>query len=78
MAELTLTDVDEEVLSRLRDRASRHGRTTPQEATGILADAVRGQSPTNWEAVDNIFRRLQTAGQTFSDSADLVREDRDR
>jgi hypothetical protein len=31
-----------------------------------------------WGSVDAIYRRLATSGQVFSDSADLLREDRDR
>jgi hypothetical protein len=34
--------------------------------------------PDAWEPVDAIYRRLEATGRTFSDSADLLREDRDR
>jgi antitoxin FitA len=78
MAELVLTDVDDVILSRLQERATRHGRTPAQEAKEILADAVRGQSPDPWAPVDDIYRRLAASGQTFSDSAEFLREDRDR
>jgi antitoxin (DNA-binding transcriptional repressor) of toxin-antitoxin stability system len=33
---------------------------------------------TKWAAVDAIYQRLQKSGKGFSDSADLLREDRDR
>jgi hypothetical protein len=49
-----------------------------QEANAILADAVRGQRPDVWTPVDAIYDRLAASGQTFSDSADFLREDRDR
>jgi plasmid stability protein len=78
MAELVLTNVDDRVLHRLRERAVRHGRTLTDEAKAILAEALHGNGPDAWAPVDAIYHRLATSGQTFSDSADLLREDRDR
>ena len=78
MPELILTDVDEVVLHQLQERATRHGRTPAEEASAILAEALRGKHPHAWAAVDAIYHRLAASGQTFSDSADLLREDRDR
>ncbi len=78
MAELVLTDVEDGVLHQLRQRAVRHGRTPTEEAKVILAEALRGQGPDLWAPVDAIYHRLATSGRTFSDSADLLREDRDR
>lgn len=73
MVELLLTDVDEVVLQRLRERANRHGRTPEKEASVILAETV---DP--WKAVDEIRERLAASGRIFCDSAELLREDRDR
>ncbi len=78
MAELVLADVDDLVLSRLKERALRHGITPAQEAKAILAEAVRRQLPDAWASVDELYQRLAASGQSFSDSADLLREDRDR
>jgi plasmid stability protein len=78
MAELVLTDVDEVVLDHLRERAARHGRTSAEEAKAILEEALRGRSPDAWAPVDAIYHRLAASGRTFSDSAELLREDRDR
>jgi antitoxin FitA len=78
MAELVLTDLDEVVLDHLRERATRHGRTSVEEAKAILAEALRGEGPDVWAPVDAIYRRLAASGRAFSDSADLLREDRDR
>jgi plasmid stability protein len=78
MAELVLSDVDDVVLYHLQERGKRHGRTPAQEAKAILAEVVRGQHPDVWAPVDAIYRRLAASGQTFSDSADLLREDRER
>jgi plasmid stability protein len=78
MPELVLTDVDDVVIHGLRERASRHGRTPAEEAKTILADALRDTNPDAWAPVDAIYQRLAASGRTFTDSADLVREDRDR
>ena len=78
MAELVLTDVDDVILNHLQERASRHGRTPAEEAAEILAEAVRGPCPDVWAPVDEIYHRLAASGQNFSDSAELMREDRDR
>ena len=78
MAELVLTDVDDVVLHNLQDRATRHGRTPAQEAEAIIAEALCGNPSDPWAAVDAIYHRLAATGRTFSDSAELLREDRDR
>jgi len=78
MQELVLTDVDDVVLQDLRERAARRGRTPAEEAKAILAEALHSKLPDVWAPVDAIYHRLEASGGAFSDSADLVREDRDR
>lgn len=78
MAELVLTDVDEVVLHDLEERGSRHGRSPAEEAKAILAEALRGKRLADWEPIDSIYNRLAATGQKFSNSADLLREDRER
>jgi plasmid stability protein len=78
MAELVLTDVDNSVLHILEERALRHGRTPAEEAKAILAEALHDRRPDAWAQVDKIYHRLAASGRTFSESADLLREDRDR
>lgn len=78
MAELVLNDVENDLLDRLQMRATRHGRTPAEEAKAILLKALHGRGEELWEPVDAIYHRLATSGRTFSDSADLLREDRDR
>lgn len=77
MAELVLTDVDENVINRLRERAARSGRTPEQEAGAILAETV-SDKPNPWAAVDAIYNRLAASGVLQPDSVELLREDRDR
>jgi len=78
MPELVLTDVADAVLHQLQERATHHGRTPAEEAKAILAESLRGNRSDAWAPVDAIYHRLEDSGQTFSDSADLLREDRDR
>jgi plasmid stability protein len=78
MAQLILTDVEDAVLANLRERANLHGRTPSDEAKNILAEVLRTNGAGAWQSVDAIFHRLATANRTFSDSADLLREDRGR
>jgi plasmid stability protein len=78
MAELVLSDVEEGVLYRLWERATNHGRTPAEEAKAILSQALHGSEPVGWAQVDEIYERLAASGRNFSDSADLLREDRDR
>jgi plasmid stability protein len=78
MTELVLADVDDLVLHRLQERATHHGRTPAEEAKAILADVLGGKRPDDWAQVDVIYSRLAASGRNFSDSADLLREDRDR
>ena len=78
MPELVLTDLDEVVIHDLRERATRHGRSPTEEAVAILTASLMAETENVWAPIDAIHRRLVASGQTFSDSAELVREDRDR
>jgi plasmid stability protein len=78
MAELVLTEVNERILYHLRARAAGHGRTPEEEAKAILSDALEGEEQDVWAQVDALYRHFTASARTFSDSADLLREDRDR
>lgn len=78
MQELVIANVDDGVFQGLQDRATRHGRTPAAEAKAILAAALSRHFPDDWGPVDAIYQRLAASGQMFSDSAELIREDRDR
>jgi plasmid stability protein len=75
MPELTLHDVDPDVLQRLNDLAARTGRSVEQEAKLLLEESV-GLS--RQRAVEAARRIRESHGRKFTDSADLIREDRDR
>ncbi len=77
MVQVLVRDMDAEVVERLKQRARRHGRSLQKEAKAILEDAAsRPTMDEAREAAEGIRRRL--ARRTFSDSAALIREDRER
>ena len=78
MAELILTGLEDRILHQLRERATRHGRTPTEEAKAILAETLHRKGSDAWASVDAIYHRLAASGRTFSNSADLLHEDRDR
>jgi antitoxin FitA len=78
MSQLLIPDVAESLLQQLQQRAASHGRSVEAEARGILEDALRKDADQIWAEVDAIRERLAASGRTFSDSTELIREDRDR
>ncbi len=78
MSALVILDVDEATLDRLRQRAAAHGRAPEMEAKAILMAALQPPPADPWVAADAIRQRLAATGRTFSDSAELLREDRNR
>ena len=78
MAELLVTDVDAGVLHHLQERARSNGRTPAEEARAILAEALGSKQSDSWAPVDAIYDGLAASGRSFSNCADLLREDRDR
>ena len=77
MAQLLVRDLDGRVVKRLKSRAARHKRSLQAEAKKILEEAVPDYSAA-WKRIDRIFNRLKRSGRGFSDSAIVIREDRDR
>jgi plasmid stability protein len=78
MPQLLIPDVGEALLRHLQQRASSHGRTAEAEARMILAEALQPTPPKAWAHVNAIREQLAASGRAFSDSTDLLREDRDR
>ncbi len=77
MAQVLVRDLDADVVERLEGRARRHGQSLQKEAKAILEDAAsRYTMEEAREAAHRIHRHM--AERTFSDSAALIREDRER
>jgi plasmid stability protein len=77
MAQLLVRGLDAETIDRLKERAKRHRRSLQGEAKLILEEAARQMSMEEARrAAERIRNSLE--GRAFSDSADLIREDRER
>lgn len=76
MSQILIRNLDEEVIDSLKARARRHNRSLQGEVKLILEDISRQPD----EAPLAVAERWQAyfAGHKFSDSTDLVREDREQ
>jgi plasmid stability protein len=73
---LTVRNVNDEIVRRLKARAARHGRSAEAEHRAIL-DQVLGKGPGEfWLEAAKLRARTRTRKHTPAE--DLVREDRDR
>jgi plasmid stability protein len=77
MAQLLVRDLKDETVAALKKRAKEHGRSAEAEHRAILEDALKRKKEDFWERADKLRKELQESGRTFSDSTDLVRQDRD-
>lgn len=78
MAQVLVRNLDDKVVSRLKKRAEQRGRSLQAEVKMILEEAAQQDYTDFWKAADRIRERLKQSGRKFSDSAELIREDRDR
>jgi len=78
MPVLMIADVEQMVFVRLRERASAHGRTPEAEANAILHEALQRSAAAGWASVNAVHDHLAASGRSFTDSAPMLREDRDR
>jgi plasmid stability protein len=76
MAQLTVRKLDSELVRRLRTRAVQHGRSAEAEHRAILEAALRPQESDFWQRARQM--REATRGRSATDSALLIRDDRDR
>jgi plasmid stability protein len=76
MAQILVRDLEMGLLERLKVRAKRHGRSLQGEVKVILIEAI-DLSLREANAVSARWQK-RLAGRAFRDSADLIREDRNR
>lgn len=76
MAQVLVRNLDPETVERLKARAKRHNRSLQAELREILARAASESAV----PLEERFRRLDElfAGHSFSDSTEIIREERDR
>lgn len=76
MSQLLVRDPDPAVVEGLKRRAKQHGRSLQGEAKAILEAAATLSADGARKIAAEWQRRL--AGRLTGDSADLIREDRER
>jgi antitoxin FitA len=77
MPDVLVRDVDETALSRLKEKARSHGRSLGVELKCILEQAAKQVDMVSArELAERMSRSLE--GRRHTDSAELLREDRDR
>ena len=77
MAQVLVRQLNDKVVDRLKKRAKEHGRSLQSEVKTILEEAVPDYDRA-WKRIDLLRLKLKRSGRKFSNSADLIREDRDR
>ncbi|HET6385008.1 MAG TPA: hypothetical protein VFJ58_16575 [Armatimonadota bacterium] len=76
MSQVLVRGIEPEVLVKLKARAVRHGRSLEAELRDILKYAAGEDSEAVMKELTEIQQLLH--GRQFSDSTEIVREDRDR
>ena len=78
MAQILVRDLDDATVERLKRRAQANGRSLQAEVKMVLEQHARMEMAAFWEKADRIREELKATGRTFSDSAEIIREERDR
>jgi plasmid stability protein len=76
MASLSVRNLDDDLLARLKRRAARHGRSAEAEVRDILWQILSGEAETEFETIAAELRAL-TSGRRHTPAEYLVREGRD-
>lgn len=72
---LSIKNVPDDVVERLRRRAERNHRSLQGELRAMVEEAVRRDRPNNVEAVVEAIKKLNLTPR--SEAADIIRADRD-
>ena len=75
MGQLLVRKVDDDLIRRLKERAAMAGRSVEAEHRLLLEQALRPGKPSFIERARRHLRA--TRGRPYTDSADLIRADRD-
>lgn len=76
MAQVLIRELDDDLVTRLKERAQRNGRSLEAELRGILEQAAPASFADARLLAARLRRRL--GGRTYTDSAALIAEDRTR
>jgi antitoxin FitA len=75
MASLSVRNLEDDTMARLKRRAARHGRSAEAEARDILAQALSAEADLDFAELAAELRAL-TAGRQHTPAEDLQREGR--
>ena len=75
MPDILIRGLSQRLLLRLKARAKRNGRSLQSEAKMLLEQSAE---PSASEALENARSWRKKLGRKFTDSAELIREDRER
>ncbi|GFN23681.1 MAG: Arc family DNA-binding protein [Thermoanaerobacteraceae bacterium] len=78
MPDVLIRNVSREVLATLKQRAAAKGRSLQAELHKILEEAAGEKGLDGTKLAAEIRKQLQAKGKGYSDSVDLIREDRER
>ena len=79
MAQVLVRNLQAKVVARLKKRAAQRGRSLQAEVKRILEDAAAETDQAEvWKGIEKFRERMRRSGRVFSDSAKMIREDRDR
>lgn len=79
MAQILVRDLDDALVARLKERAKQNHRSLQGEVKAILEEAAPMATSAEVRAIGEKWQRYwKEQGKTFSDSTDLIREDRDQ
>ncbi len=73
---LSVRNLDNELVARLKRRAARHGRSAEAEVRDILRQVLEGEAETRFDDLAAELRAL-TAGRQHTPAEQLQREGRD-
>ncbi|MFC4168986.1 FitA-like ribbon-helix-helix domain-containing protein [Teichococcus aestuarii] len=73
---LSIRNLDDELIIRLKRRAARHGRSAEAEVRDILRQILEGEAGSDFEQIAADLRKL-TAGRRHTPAEVLQREGRD-
>jgi plasmid stability protein len=78
MPQLLVRNLHDEIVESLKQRAKANHRSLQAEVALILENAAKVQPANFWNNSAKIRKKLAQTKQSFSDSTEQVREDRDR
>ncbi len=78
MPQLLVRNLQKETVESLKQRAKANHRSLQAELAWILENAAIVQPASFWQSTAKIREQLAQSKKLFSDSTELVREDRDR